>query len=56
MVSNSPIAPYNKKTSLMDRAKTLICEALDADTIGLKEVNIFQFFALLCNNFNFSWR
>ena len=30
----------------MDRAKTLICEALDADTIGLKEVNIFQFFAL----------
>ena len=22
----------------MDRAKTLICEALDADTIGLKEV------------------
>ena len=53
MVSNS-LLPHTLRTSpLMDRAKTLICEALDADTIGLKEVKIFQFFAL-CNNFTLS--
>ena len=55
MVSNS-LLPHTIQTSpLMDRAKTLICEALDADTIGLKEVKVFKFY-VLSNNFNFSWR
>lgn len=36
-------APYNKITHIytptMERAKTLICEALDSDFIGSKEVS-----------------
>ena len=31
-------AKYTQLHNSMERAKTLICEALDSDSIGLKEV------------------
>ena len=36
----------------MDRAKNLLCEALDADSIDLKEVKLIIYFMYFLLNFN----